>query len=312
MFDKTQVQILRILAKDTKPRTRRKYVPKVYPKAIENRYRKALKSFFAPLIKYVTNKIEDEKTELLRGDDTETRLDAIAGRKYRELIQSLEAYIETYYPSLNEIESGENYDPTVYIGVSKIADELKDFQDKEFVKQLEQSLGTSIKSKSDWWDDLKKSWVDSNYNLIKSNATAFQSKIAVLVEQAITNGQSPKTLKEEIKKATTGLSDSKCALLARDQIGKAQSSISQMQMEEIGLEMYIWSTSNDDRVRDSHAVMEGLLCRWDDPTVYSDDGGKTWKDRPSGAVLLHAGQDIQCRCVALAYFPEVQKEIKNL
>jgi hypothetical protein len=82
-------------------------------------------------------------------------------------------------------------------------------------------------------------------------------------------------------------------------------------MEEIGLDMYVWSTAFDDRVRDSHAAMEGLLCRWDDASVCSYDGGKTWVPRPSDAITLHPGQDIQCRCVGLAYYPELTAEIEN-
>jgi hypothetical protein len=42
--------------------------------------------------------------------------------------------------------------------------------------------------------------------------------------------------------------------------------------------------------------------------VYSDDGGKTWKPRPSGAVLLHPGIDFQCRCTAIAYWQELVGE----
>ena len=79
-------------------------------------------------------------------------------------------------------------------------------------------------------------------------------------------------------------------------------------MQDAGLSMYVWDTSGDERVRESHAVMEGLLCRWDDATVCSYDGGRTWKPRPSGAVLMHPGMDYQCRCCADAWFDELIDE----
>jgi hypothetical protein len=90
-------------------------------------------------------------------------------------------------------------------------------------------------------------------------------------------------------------------------------------MESVGLTMYIWETSGDERVRGnpsgkypnarpSHYLMDGLLCRWSDSAVYSQDGGKTWIDRPSGAVILHPGQDYQCRCTAIAYWQELVGE----
>jgi hypothetical protein len=79
-------------------------------------------------------------------------------------------------------------------------------------------------------------------------------------------------------------------------------------MESVGLAMYIWETSGDERVRPSHEMMDGGLCRWDNSAVYSQDGGKTWILRPSGAVILHPGQNYQCRCCAIAYWQELVDE----
>jgi hypothetical protein len=117
---------------------------------------------------------------------------------------------------------------------------------------------------------------------------------------------------------TTG----KANFIARDQIGKLNGEITQRRMESIGLTMYIWETSGDERVRGSpdglteqirtavpsHYAMDGLLCRWDDSAVCSYDGGKTWMDRPARAVRLHPGQDYQCRCTATAYWEELVGE----
>lgn len=72
-------------------------------------------------------------------------------------------------------------------------------------------------------------WSNNNYQLIRSNASNFINKINVIVEQAITSGTTVRELQNLIQKATEGLSDSKCRLLARDQIGKLQGQISQAQ-----------------------------------------------------------------------------------
>jgi len=79
-------------------------------------------------------------------------------------------------------------------------------------------------------------------------------------------------------------------------------------MESAGLSMYEWSTAQDERVRPSHALMEGKICKWDDPTVYSTDG-KTWKPRPEGAPLVHPGEEEGCRCTALSYWNELVGEV---
>ena len=47
--------------------------------------------------------------------------------------------------------------------------------------------------------------------------------------------------------------------------------------------------------------MQGLLCKWADPNVYSDDKGKTWKARTAEMPHNHPGDDIMCRCRAAPF-----------
>lgn len=302
--NQTTIQLLKILASQnkTKKKSKKKFVKTTYPKAIENKYKTRLSLIYKPLIDYIKKFLTENNQELLRGDSI--NFDAIPGRTYRDMSLSMQKWFDELFPE------NPNEATYIYPSLKGIAEQLKDFEDKEFAKQFEKSINVSIKEQAEWWDDMVDYWSNNNYQLIRSNASNFINKINVIVEQAITSGTTVRDLQEQIQKATEGLSDSKCRLLARDQIGKLQGQISQAQMTEIGLEMYIWSTSGDERVRDSHQEMEGLLCRWDDATVYSEDGGKTWIDRPSGAIEMHPGQDIQCRCVALAFFPEIEKQFE--
>jgi uncharacterized protein with gpF-like domain len=88
----------------------------------------------------------------------------------------------------------------------------------------------------------------------------------------------------------------------------------QQRMESLGLKLYVWSTSGDERVCKGCQLMEGKLCRWESPLVYSDDGGKTWKKRPEGAMLKHPGENAcegekHCRCTALSYEKEFLGEM---
>jgi SPP1 gp7 family putative phage head morphogenesis protein len=136
--------------------------------------------------------------------------------------------------------------------------------------------------------------------------------VSALTEQAVTSGWSVKTLAERIHALDTKMTTGKANFIARDQIGKLNGHITQRRMESVGLTMYIWETSGDERVRPSHEMMDGGLCRWDDSTVYSDDGGKTWIPRPSGSVLLHPGIDIMCRCTATSYWDELVGEADSV
>ena len=108
------------------------------------------------------------------------------------------------------------------------------------------------------------------------------------------------------------MSYGRAKLIARDQTKKLNSNLNQARQQSVGITLYIWKTVRDERVvgrpgglypqgnkaHGNHYVMEGLYCRWDDSTVYSEDRGETWKKRQAEMPQTHPGQDIQCRCHA--------------
>lgn len=283
--------------------------PRAYPHGIEQKLFRQLKGFYKPLTDYVNKFISENVEQLLRGDSDNIHLDEVPGDTFKEMIYELEDWLSIYMPDISN--QPKNSSNAILVSLGKTAEEAKEFGDKEFQKTIEKGIHVSPPVASEWWNDMRNSWAENNYTLIVSNAKNYVSKINTLTEQAIVNGWTTKKLKEEIKNATQSLSDKHCKLLARDQMGKLNGQITQGQMQELGLEMYVWSTSADDRVRQSHQLMEGLLCRYDDASVCSYDNGKTWVKRPSGAVELHPGQDIQCRCVGLAFYPELTAEVEN-
>lgn len=309
--NETEIQLMRILFKTNGGKsTKNKTSKRAYPHGIERNYARKLRSFFEPLTTYVEKYINENMEPLLRGDSNNVRLDAIPGDSFRDMIYNLEEWLAVYMPDISDVDE-DSAGNVILTSIAKTAEEAKKFGDKEFQKAIEKGIHVNPPVASAWWNDMLNGWIENNYTLIVSNAKKYITQINTLTEQAIVSGLSPKTLKEQIKKATESLSDKHCKLLARDQMGKLNGQISQAQSQELGLELYVWSTSMDDRVRESHQLMEGLLCRYDDATVCSYDNGKTWVDRPSGAVKLNPGQDIQCRCVGLAFYPELEAEMKN-
>lgn len=310
--NETEIQLMKILFKTSKKKATKNITSRrSYPYGIESKYYRELKSFYKPLTDYVSSYISSHIEPLLRGDSDELHLDAIPGDSFRDMIINIEDWLSAYMPDISELPADSNNN-VILTSLGKTADEAMEFGNKEFSKALEKGIYVNMPTTAPWWNDMKKSWAEDNYTLITSNAKNYVSKINTLTEQAIINGYSHSKLKDEIKKATESLSDKHCKLLARDQMGKLNGQINQAQMQEIGLDLYVWSTSSDDRVRDSHAVMEGILCRWDDADVCSYDNGKTWVERPSNAVRQHPGQDIQCRCVPLTFYPELVSEIESV
>mgnify|MGYP000210898992 CR=1 FL=1 len=64
--------------------------------------------------------------------------------------------------------------------------------------------------------------------------------------------------------------------------------ITEERQTQAGIEEYVWSTSNDEKVRETHEELDGTTQRWDDPPVSEKNGDRN-----------HPGGSYQCRCVAV-------------
>jgi SPP1 gp7 family putative phage head morphogenesis protein len=280
----------------------------LYPWATERRYGAAIRSWLKPLQDYVHEYLKNNQDAILRGDSASlTNQDEIPGGSYRRLVKSLYGWHTTYFPPINESGTRE-VPPQVLMGLGRIAESANDFNSKQWDKSAKAELGVEFPVYEDWWPNTKQAWQEENYTLIQSLGSDYIKQVNRAAEMAVTGGLSPAELAKKIHKIDKTIKASRVNLIARDQIGKLNGQITQARMESVGLEMYEWSTAQDERVRDSHADLEGMICRWDDFSVYSEDG-KTWKDRPSDWCPYHPGQDIQCRCTALSYWAELVEEV---
>jgi len=139
----------------------------------------------------------------------------------------------------------------------------------------------------------------NNTALIKSIKDEYKDNVSKLLRDNVFNGERPTNIVTQIKDIG-GVTKSRAAFIARDQTSKVNADITQIRAEALGSRTYVWSASMDERTRESHKVLDGMLCKFDDNTVYSDDDGVTWKKRSSiGAEEQMAGKSYNCRCVIL-------------
>lgn len=134
----------------------------------------------------------------------------------------------------------------------------------------------------------------ANVQLIKSIRSQYLDKVKNAVTQALVSGSLNKDLTAQIKALgqTTG---KRAMFIARDQSSKLNAALTQARHEDVGVTKYMWSTSGDERVRDSHAEKDGQIFEYANPPA--DTG--------------HPGHDVNCRCVAIAVFDEVQEKQIN-
>lgn len=140
-----------------------------------------------------------------------------------------------------------------------------------------------------------------NVNLIKSIQNDFINDIGKHIRDRLYAGERSTGLIQLIHERGD-VTINRAKFIARDQTAKLNADLNEARNKDLGIDLYIWGGTGDARERDSHSVMNGMLCKYSDPTVYSDDMGKTWKKRKRiGGVELHPGKDYQCRCVSRPY-----------
>lgn len=138
-----------------------------------------------------------------------------------------------------------------------------------------------------------------NASLITNMITEFKQRISTTIMTNVQSGERSTNLITQIKE-DFGVSKSRAELIARDQTSKLNGSLTKVRSQALGSKTYIWSGVADERERASHYALNGALCRWDDPSVYSDDNGETWQPRKRiGAFIGHPSDDYNCRCSAL-------------
>jgi len=154
---------------------------------------------------------------------------------------------------------------------------------KRFYKALQNATGVSLNGiiSEEGLQPLLTSSVNDNVSLIKSIPDEYFKKLNTIVSQGTMRGKSSGGIIKDI--LALGKSTKKRAkLIARDQTQKVNAAITQGRQTNLGVTEYIWRTSSDERVRESHKAHNGKRFKWSDPP--NDTG--------------HPGEDIQCRCIA--------------
>lgn len=268
------------LAKKRKPP---KFRPAPYPKAIERSYNSDLQTIVKTiseevqrlLIPILASVARDLGQPTIKKDagvnDVTKAIEEIKknlSRKFTE--QELKAIAKRKGLSLSEF--------------SRVATE------KEFKRVVgvdlftnDRALADTIEMFSVFNTQLSKSLIDESVNKVQSTVlSGFQS--GTRWEEIATD------IEKYIDPEVGGIAN-RARLIARDQISKLNGQVTQERQKSLGVNKYIWRTSQDERVRDSHRELEGEVFSWDNP--------------PS---VGHPGEDFQCRCTAEPVLDEFFEE----
>lgn len=227
---------------------------------------------------------QDIKSDSIRLDDWVRKLDEI---------------MQAYELSLSEMH------PNFSADVSFLGGGVNKWNADQWFKITNRVMGVPLFQHEPWLEETISGFTKENVDLITNLRDSTVKDINGIINRGIKQGLRKETIRKQILEGTDlqkgrfRKTRTRAQLIARDQVDKLNGQLSKNRQTGVGMSRYIWRTSIDERVRPSHRAMEGRLCRWDDSTVYSDDGGVTWKPRAGiGGIEQHPGQDYQCRCWA--------------
>jgi SPP1 gp7 family putative phage head morphogenesis protein len=137
------------------------------------------------------------------------------------------------------------------------------------------------------------SLIAKNAKLIRTVPNDIAYSLTKFIQEQQVKGLRSEEIVKQIHPQLSYLRHWQVARLARTEVAKADTAITRVRAEAIGLNWYQWQTSEDARVRDSHRKMDLVLINWN--------------DAPSPELLVHqkseghyhAGNIYNCRCVAL-------------
>lgn len=135
-----------------------------------------------------------------------------------------------------------------------------------------------------------KEQIDRNAKIIKSMPIGISEQLTEHIKNETFKGRRSEEIAKDLEKKVPYMFEYKAKLIARTEVSKTSTALTESRCKNIGIRWYNWRTSNDQRVRSSHDHMNNVLVCWDNP--------------PSPEVLIneknvgyyHAGNIYNCRC----------------
>lgn len=205
--------------------------------------------------------------------------------------------IDTYNRMMKSFQGSEAYRKFTYSAIKRMVGSVNDQSYKTWRKAAKKSSLNPFLYKL-LKQELKTSTGSIVNNLVMQNALLISTlpvDVAIKTSEDIAKlafeGKRSSEIAKYISQYTDQHSKASARLIARTEVSKTQTALTQSRSEQMGARWYVWRTSLDgDRVRESHRKMEDVLVNWNNP--------------PSPELLVgeksvgryHAGNIWNCRC----------------
>lgn len=257
-------------------RNPRKPGPAREPRAVEDRYRADLRRY----TKNVNTIIGAILARILpkAAKQAGLRLDATWQSLLRAAFRAIQTQIDALEPELRR-------------AVNNAALDTAAFNRAETARVMRRIVGIDIFADSLELLSLARQWENESVSKIVTTTSDNFKTIEDTVFEGFRAGRRASSISKDIQ-ARMDVLDTRADFWAVDQIGTLNGKLTQQRQTTLGLDEYIWRTSRDERVRQTHRNLEGTTHRWDDPPTV-------------GERQVHPGEDYRCRCTAEPVVPGV-------
>ena len=156
---------------------------------------------------------------------------------------------------------------------------------EEFAKQAQSAVGVDVFATDPRIAKRAQTYAKVNATYITKLANDTKQTIGKTVLGGLSQGSTYASIAKRIEGNLDG-NEARAVLIARDQTGKLYGQINSDRQRNLGVTRFVWRTSNDERVREDHAILEGQVFEYP-------------QGAPSEGI---PGEPIQCRCYAEPLF----------
>ena len=173
--------------------------------------------------------------------------------------------------------------------VAAHAARLNGYHKRRLVQTFRAALGVDIRPvlADSAIEPLMTAWRRENISLIQTIPERFHESLSRRVGETFAERPFDKQALSKVLNREFKVSGSNLRRLTRDQTSKAIGQLTRARHQQLGISEYTWRTAQDERVRPTHAALDGTRQRYDSP--------------PS---VGNPGDDVMCRCISVPVIPE--------
>lgn len=178
--------------------------------------------------------------------------------------------------------------------VNKMFGDLDDQNKKEWQSlSNKMSIQMAKKLKDTDIEKAMQKYLDDNVKLITSLPLDAAKELHALIKENIHRGEfRAKGFAREIERIAR-ITGSRASTIARTEVSRVATALVKARAEAVKIDWFVWRSTHDIRVRESHKLMDKVLVRWDDPPSPEE---LAHEKRSYGAYL--PGAIFNCRCFA--------------